>query len=54
MKRVKSRGKSARRGNSPSTYSKYDKKPYAYSWQQRLASGDLRVKANQHVRNKYP
>lgn len=53
MKRVKSFGHSARRGNSPSPYEKYLKKPYTYVGEIRLANGDLKTKANQHPRNKY-
>lgn len=53
MKRVKTKGKSARRGNQPSTYEKQNKKPYQYSWEQRLANGDLKNKMNQHPNNKY-
>lgn len=47
-------GKSSRRGNSPSPYTKYDKKPYQYTNESRFANGDLRVKANDKKSNKYP
>lgn len=54
MKRGKSFGHSARRGNASSPYSKYDKKPYDYSHDgTRLASGELKVKANDKLTNRY-
>ena len=53
MKRVKSRGRSARRGNRPSPYTKYDKKPYSYTGESRLANGDLKNKMNDKLNNKY-
>jgi len=46
-------GKSARRGNSPAPYTKYDKKPYPYPGKPRLASGELQEPANQAPGNKY-
>lgn len=55
MKRVKPRGHSARRGNSPSPYSKFNKRAYSYECDRssRLYSGDLKVKANDRLQNKY-
>lgn len=53
MKRKKPFGKSARRGNAASPYSKYNKKPYSYAGEQRLAGGDLRTKANDKPSNRY-
>lgn len=55
MKRTKPRGHSARRGNSPSPYNKYNKKPTEYSCDPsgRLAGGDLKTKANDKLTNKY-
>lgn len=32
-KNAKKRGKSARNGNAPSPYTKYNKRPYKYSWE---------------------
>lgn len=29
------RGKSMRNGNAPSPYTKYNKRPYVYSWQKK-------------------
>lgn len=40
-----------RSGVSP--YAKYQKQPYRYSWQSRLAGGDLKDKANDRLQNKY-
>lgn len=54
MKRVKSYGHSARRGNSPSPYSKQDKRPYDYQHDgTRLASGELKTKMNDKLTNRY-
>lgn len=35
MKNGPKRGKSARNGNAPSPYTKYNKKRYVYSWEHR-------------------
>jgi hypothetical protein len=48
------KGKSARRGNAKSPYAKRHKRPYPYSWECRLAKGDLCKKANDSRTNKYP
>ncbi len=53
MKRQKTKGKSARRGNRPAPYTKFDKKPYHYPGATRLASGELKEKMNDKVSNKY-
>ncbi len=54
MKRIKTRGRSSRRGNSPSPYSKYDKKPYDFSHDgTRLTSGELKNKMNDKPSNRY-
>lgn len=53
MKRRKIKGRSARHGNSPSPYTKYEKKPYQYPGERRLANGDLHTKANDKASNKY-
>jgi hypothetical protein len=53
MKNGPKHGKSTRNGNSPSPYSKYNKKPYQYSWERRLANGDLHTKANDKANNRY-
>jgi len=47
-------GRSARNGNVPAPYTKYDKRPHKYPWEKRLARGDLHVKANDKASNKYP
>ncbi len=46
--------RTARHGGSPAPYTRYRKVPWAYRWETRLANGDLKVKANQSLRNKYP
>jgi hypothetical protein len=38
---------------NPAPYTKYDKHPYSYPGQRRLASGELAEPKNQHVSNKY-
>lgn len=53
MKNQPKTGKSANHGNNPSPYGKYDKKPYPYPGETRLASGELKDPANQHPSNKY-
>jgi hypothetical protein len=53
MKNEPKHGHSTRNGNSPSPYQKYDKKPYGYSGEVRLANGDLKVKANDTLKNRY-
>ena len=53
MKNEPRRGHSAKRGNIPAPYTKYEKKPYSYSGEVRLANGDLKTKANQSIKNKY-
>lgn len=53
MKRQKLPGKSARRGNQPAPYTKYEKKPFEYTGESRLANGDLKNKANDSLKNKY-
>lgn len=35
-------------------YTKQGKQPYKYPWEDRLARGELRRKANDRVTNKYP
>ena len=52
-KRAKSKGHSARHGNNPAPYTKYDKMPYKYPGEARLARGDLVTKANDRLANKY-
>jgi hypothetical protein len=53
MKNEHKKGHSARNGNAASPYEKYNKKPYEYTGDRRLANGDLHTKANQETRNKY-
>lgn len=53
MKNARKHGHSARNGNSPAPYTKYQKKPESYTGQSRLASGELRTKANDRLQNKY-
>lgn len=53
MKDERKHGHSARHGNQPAPYTKYGKKPYCYVGESRLANGDLRVKANDSLRNQY-
>lgn len=58
MKRIKAVGHSARRGNMPAPYTKSNKKPFHYDFQEkegivRLASGDLKNKANDKSTNQY-
>ena len=53
MKNETKRGHSARNGNSPAPYTKSKKKPYGYTGERRLASGDLHTKANDKEGNKY-
>lgn len=53
MKNGRKHGHSARNGNSPSPYTKQHKKPYQYNNEARLANGELRVKANDSLDNKY-
>lgn len=53
MKRQKPIGRSARRGTATSPYEKYNKRPYTYEGQNRLANGQLKVKANDKLGNKY-
>lgn len=49
MKRNKTN--TARSGTSP--YRKYEKRPYQYVGEIRLANGDLKTKANDRLKNKY-
>lgn len=54
MKNEKQHGHSARQGNKPSPYHKYQKRPYPYPWQgARLANGELKVHANDKPGNRY-
>lgn len=53
MKNSTKRGHSARRGNRTSPYSKYDKRPFNYGGEPRLANGTLKHKANDKLSNKY-
>lgn len=43
MKNAKRMGKSARRGNSPSPYTKYNKTPYQYSFKRFKDKSEERV-----------
>lgn len=54
MKNERKHGRSARQGNKPSPYAKYDKRPYPYVWQgARLANGERKVRANDRKGNRY-
>lgn len=53
MKNRTKRGHSVANGNAPAPYTKQQKKPTQYTGEQRLANGDLRVKANDKPSNKY-
>lgn len=54
MKNLAKTGKSARRGNNPASYTTGGKAPYCYPWERRTTRGELLVKANDRIQNKYP